>query len=100
MNHVCDRISRLRIASANNAPSFERKLGFINQEKGSNFFLFQILSLLKREGYIRFFNIYTHKRFLHVTIYLKYNLQGSAPFQSIFPVSTPGRSIFISANSL
>lgn len=120
MKKLCYRLNQLKNAFANRAPSFTRTLGYsdiiynsseINPKnkddsyKGlvytsKNPFLLEILSVLKREGYIRFYTVEPKGRSINVTVYLKYTAQGCPGIRSIFPISTPGRILYASNNSL
>ena len=63
-------------------------------------FIFQILNILKTQGYIRFFTIETKGRSIFVTVYLKYTAQGDSAFRSISLISTSGRPVYVSSRSL
>lgn len=100
MTKIANRISRFRNAFSKGAPSFTRKIGSKITKNESNAFILRMLSILRHEGYIQSFNMQTIGRYQKVTVYIKYNSQGTSVVRSIFPVSTPGRSVYISTKSL
>lgn len=116
MHPLSDRITRISGASSRGQLSFERKLGYsplvTSSYKGHNrsdnafteqnasYFLLRILAILKREGYLRFYRIRTVGRCVSVTVFLKYTAQGVPAIRSIFPVSTPGRPVYVTTSSL
>ncbi len=100
MTKVCNRISRFRNAFSKGAPFFTRKIGSKINKNESKAFILRILTIFQREGYVQSFNVKTVGRYQIVTVYLKYNAQGTSVVRSIFPVSTPGRSVYISTKSL
>lgn len=61
-----------------------------------------ILKILYKEGYIRgykqYFNVEKKKNIIKVL--LKYNIRGEPIIKKLFSISTPGRRIFISIETL
>ena len=100
MTKVSNRISRFRNAFSKGAPFFTRKIGSKINQNESKAFMLRILNIFQREGYVQSFNVKTVGRYQIVTVYLKYNSQGTSVVRSIFPVSTPGRSVYITTKSL
>lgn len=111
MKQVYNRLNILQKTSINRTPSFERKVGNLTtfelkntvdsklQEISQSFF-FQILTLLKKEGYIRYFVINIKGRSVFVTVYVKYSPQGNSRIRSIKNITTPGRAVHTSVNAL
>lgn len=120
MKKLFSRLNQLQIASANRAASFTINLGhsdslfyYFSEKKNlieaSNLrskehrkapFMLQILFILKREGYIRYFTIEIKGRSIFVTVFLKYTSQRIPGIRSISNISTPGRVLYVSINSL
>lgn len=119
MHPLSDRITRISGASSRGQLSFDRKIGysplvttsdtrhaysdngFTEQNASySSYYLLRILSILKREGYLRFYKIRTVGRCVRVTVFLKYTAQGVPAIRSIFSVSTPGRPVYVTTSSL
>lgn len=107
------RLNKLQQASAYRASSFTRDLGFqhISVLNGSNTpnskivekktsFFIKILSILKQEGYIRYFIIENQGRSVSVTVFLKYSSQGNPGIRTIHSRSTSGRRLFVSVGPL
>lgn len=111
MKQVYRRLNKLKKTSINRVPSFQRKVGNLTTfelknavdkkltEIGNSFF-FQILNLLKKEGYIRYFVIDRKGRSVFVTVYVKYSPQGNSIIRSINNITTPGRAVYTSVNTL
>jgi ribosomal protein S8 len=122
MKKLFSRLNQLQTASANRAASFtinrgdsdplfytfSRKknlVGFTSNALGHKEytkapFILQVLFMLKQEGYMRYFTIETKGRSVFVTVFLKYTQQGNPGIRSISNLSTPGRVLYVSINSL
>lgn len=111
MEKLCYRLNQLKTASSNRATSFTRMLGhsdlynspvadrgFASVSKSP--FLLEMISVLKREGYIRFYTVKPKGRSIYVTVYLKYTGQACPGIRTLFAISTPGRILYASNESL
>lgn len=113
MHSLSDRITRIDNAYSRGQRSVDIQLGTASRSKPivggakstsieypTSFFILQVLQILQREGYIRFYSVHRVGRCFHVTVLLKYTAQGVPAIRSVFSVSTPGRPVFVGAASL
>jgi len=88
---IADMLTRMRNASRQ---SFEFTEIPASQSKQN------VLSILKREGYIKNFAVRKRKNFNVIKVFLKYTPEGEPAFERIERVSKPSRRVYVSKEEI
>lgn len=92
-NYIGDMLTRIRNGQ-------RARLGAVYLHKYTPKICIQILILLRNEGYITGFQYILDNNTKQLKVLLKYNATGEAVVKGIFQVSTPGKGVYLSVNSL